>query len=251
MDGHPFPAGPTGDASSRPLKVEFSRPKRSELGAPPGPYGGRDDRGYDRGRGYDDRGRGYDDRSRGYDDRGYDRSRGYDDRGRGYGYEDRGFDDRGRGGGGGRGYDDRRDTYSRSHDDDSHRRDVHRSSGDYGRSSRAAASSGGRAVYRVLVTGLAGGASWQDLKDLGRRACRSATSGQVNFTDVKEEAGEGGRRGPLVGVIEFSCEDDMRWALKNLDGERVRGVSPAPANSRPSAGPLAGHCSLGSMLLLS
>lgn len=47
----------------------------------------------------------------------------------------------------------------------------------------------------------------QDLKDMMREA------GQVLYTDV---------RGDGTGVVEFASESDMVWALKNLDGSKMK-----------------------------
>jgi hypothetical protein len=104
-------------------------------GRPPPSYGG-----------------GYDDRDRYGGGRG-----GYDDRDRygggGYGAPRGGYDDRDRYGGGRGGYDDR---------------ERYGAPPPPGRSSAPGAL---RTDFRLIVTGL-GKASWQDLKDFGRRACR-------------------------------------------------------------------------------
>jgi splicing factor, arginine/serine-rich 1 len=59
--------------------------------------------------------------------------------------------------------------------------------------------------YRVLVHGLPGSASWQDLKDHFRRVARPT------FTDIVRE-----RDGP-VGIVEFDSEEDMDRAIRKLD----------------------------------
>eukprot|EP00051_Salpingoeca_urceolata_P020467 m.307403 g.307403 ORF g.307403 m.307403 type:complete len:337 (-) comp19628_c1_seq10:90-1100(-) len=66
---------------------------------------------------------------------------------------------------------------------------------------------GRRSDFRVSITGLPRGSSWQDVKDF----CREA--GDVLFTDIEGE----GR-----GVVEFAREDDMKWALRHLDGKEFR-----------------------------
>ncbi len=68
-----------------------------------------------------------------------------------------------------------------------------------------------RTDYRVIVTGLNPSTSWQDLKDFGKPC------GMVNFANVKMS--EGG----LVGVLEFDRLDDMREAVRRLDGAELRG----------------------------
>ncbi|KAG0352325.1 Serine/arginine-rich splicing factor 6 [Gamsiella multidivaricata] len=50
----------------------------------------------------------------------------------------------------------------------------------------------------------------QDIKDLMRKA------GEVTFADLSKERDD-------EGVVEFSSEKDVQMALKNLDGENLRG----------------------------
>lgn len=59
-----------------------------------------------------------------------------------------------------------------------------------------------RGEWRIAVSGIPRSGSWQDLKDHMRSA------GNVIYTNVD---GHGG------GVVEFSSENDMRYALKHLD----------------------------------
>eukprot|EP00922_Rhytidocystis_sp_ex-Travisia-forbesii_P049115 GHVS01073148.1.p1 GENE.GHVS01073148.1~~GHVS01073148.1.p1 ORF type:complete len:305 (-),score=33.34 GHVS01073148.1:233-1147(-) len=65
-----------------------------------------------------------------------------------------------------------------------------------------------RSDYRVHVTGLPPSASWQDLKDHMRQA------GHVGYANI-----ERGR-----GVVEYENYDDMRWAVKELDGSEFRNI---------------------------
>ncbi|CDH49946.1 alternative splicing factor asf [Lichtheimia corymbifera JMRC:FSU:9682] len=71
-----------------------------------------------------------------------------------------------------------------------------------------------RSDYRLTVENIPSGTSWQDLKDLMRKA------GEVTFADVI-------RSRPGEGVVEFAHRSDMEYALKKLDdselnGQRVR-----------------------------
>ncbi|XP_010230838.1 serine/arginine-rich splicing factor SR30 isoform X2 [Brachypodium distachyon] len=67
-----------------------------------------------------------------------------------------------------------------------------------------------RSEYRVLVDGLPSSASWQDLKDHMRRA------GDVCFSDVYREAGA------IVGIVDYTNYDDMKYAIRKLDGTEFR-----------------------------
>lgn len=60
----------------------------------------------------------------------------------------------------------------------------------------------------------------QDLKDFGREA------GDVLYTSVSSN-GDG------TGVIEFSKESHMEWALKNLDGKKFRSHMVGPIVCQP------------------
>lgn len=66
---------------------------------------------------------------------------------------------------------------------------------------------GRRSDWRVLVTHLPKGASWQDLKDFMRKA------GDVIYADV-DAYGD--------GVVEYSNEDDMEHAVRKLDDTEFR-----------------------------
>ncbi|KAG0283851.1 serine arginine-rich splicing factor [Linnemannia gamsii] len=67
-----------------------------------------------------------------------------------------------------------------------------------------------RTEYRLMVGNLAHGVSWQDIKDLMRKA------GEVTYADlVKDQDNQ--------GVVEFQTEEDVQKALKTLDGELLRG----------------------------
>lgn len=67
--------------------------------------------------------------------------------------------------------------------------------------------SGSHSDYRVTVEGLPPSLSWQQLKDFAREA------GEVIYADVDRKGG---------GIVEFRSESDMTWALKNLNGQRIR-----------------------------
>ncbi|KAJ4719451.1 putative Arginine/serine-rich splicing factor [Melia azedarach] len=67
-----------------------------------------------------------------------------------------------------------------------------------------------RTDYRVLVTGLPSSASWQDLKDHMRRA------GDVCFSQVFRD------RGGMTGIVDYTTYDDMKYAIKKLDGSEFR-----------------------------
>ncbi|KAI4999859.1 hypothetical protein ZWY2020_004448 [Hordeum vulgare] len=67
-----------------------------------------------------------------------------------------------------------------------------------------------RSEYRVMVDGLPSSASWQDLKDHMRRA------GDVCFSDVYREAGA------TVGIVDYTNYDDMKYAIRKLDGTEFR-----------------------------
>lgn len=64
-----------------------------------------------------------------------------------------------------------------------------------------------RSQYRVMVTGLPGSGSWQDLKDHMREA------GDVCFADTYKDGS---------GVVEFLRHEDMKYAIKKLDDSRFR-----------------------------
>lgn len=67
-----------------------------------------------------------------------------------------------------------------------------------------------RSEYRVIVTGLPPSASWQDLKDHMRRA------GDVCFAQVLRDG-----RG-LVGIVDYTNYDDMKYAIRKLDDSEFR-----------------------------
>ena len=62
-------------------------------------------------------------------------------------------------------------------------------------------------VYFTFFAGLPSTGSWQDLKDHMRAA------GDVCYADVYRDC---------TGVVEYVNEDDMRYAVKNLDDSRFR-----------------------------
>ncbi|PKK65382.1 hypothetical protein RhiirC2_755113 [Rhizophagus irregularis] len=64
--------------------------------------------------------------------------------------------------------------------------------------------------YRLIVENLSSSCSWQDLKDLMRKA------GEVTFADChKDRDGE--------GVVEFSSYEDMKNAIRKLDDTELKG----------------------------
>lgn len=64
---------------------------------------------------------------------------------------------------------------------------------------------------RVIVKNLPSKTTWQDLKDYMRKA------GRVTFADIlKDQGGE--------GVVEFAKREDMKYALRQLDGGRLNGA---------------------------
>jgi len=71
---------------------------------------------------------------------------------------------------------------------------------------------GKRFKWRLKVKGLDSRTSWQDLKDFAREA------GDVAFTDVTTE------RGKRIGIIEYTNEDDMVYAIKKLDDTKLDGA---------------------------
>ncbi|GLT38005.1 hypothetical protein SLA2020_122810 [Shorea laevis] len=64
--------------------------------------------------------------------------------------------------------------------------------------------------YRVLVTGLPSSASWQDLKDHMRKA------GDVCFSQVFRD------REGMTGIVDYTNYDDMKYAIRKLDGSKFR-----------------------------
>jgi len=66
-----------------------------------------------------------------------------------------------------------------------------------------------RGDFRIIVSGIPEGGSWQDLKDF----CRAGGCGNVAFADVKN--GE--------GVAEFNSEAEMERAIKSLDDTKFKG----------------------------
>ncbi|XP_060065026.1 serine/arginine-rich splicing factor 1A-like [Ylistrum balloti] len=64
-----------------------------------------------------------------------------------------------------------------------------------------------RSEYRVLVSGLPGSGSWQDLKDHMREA------GDVCYADTYKDG---------TGVVEFLRKEDMQYAVQNLDDSKFR-----------------------------
>ncbi|KAI9496948.1 hypothetical protein BDB00DRAFT_806133 [Zychaea mexicana] len=68
-----------------------------------------------------------------------------------------------------------------------------------------------RSSYRLIVENIPSGTSWQDLKDMMRKA------GEVTFADVI-------RSRPGEGVVEFAHSSDMKYALKSLNDSELNGA---------------------------
>ncbi|KAI6653175.1 Keratin 5-like protein [Oopsacas minuta] len=67
-----------------------------------------------------------------------------------------------------------------------------------------------RTEYRVVVENLSSRVSWQDLKDFMRVA------GRISYADAhRKRVGE--------GIVEFMAYDDMKTALRKLDGQELHG----------------------------
>jgi len=66
--------------------------------------------------------------------------------------------------------------------------------------------------YRISVTNLPSGCSWQDLKDHFRQV------GEVCFSDVRRD-----RDGREYGIVEFKNYDDMKDAVKKFDRSNMKG----------------------------
>ncbi|KAI7849704.1 hypothetical protein BDC45DRAFT_546832 [Circinella umbellata] len=65
-------------------------------------------------------------------------------------------------------------------------------------------------VNRLVVKNITPESTWQDLKDLMKKA------GRVTFADIlKDRDGE--------GVVEFAHREDMKYALRELDNARLNG----------------------------
>ena len=69
-----------------------------------------------------------------------------------------------------------------------------------------------RTEFRVVVENLSSRVSWQDLKDFMRVA------GRISYADAhRKRVGE--------GIVEFMSYDDMKTALRKLDGQELHGRS--------------------------
>ncbi|GAA6012782.1 hypothetical protein JCM10207_005358 [Rhodosporidiobolus poonsookiae] len=77
--------------------------------------------------------------------------------------------------------------------------------------------------YRLTISNLRDGTSWQDLKDFGRQV------GSVSFADVD-------RRDPSIGFIEFGSRRDADEAIDRLSGKECNGAIVTVAEDR-DAGP--------------
>jgi len=69
-----------------------------------------------------------------------------------------------------------------------------------------------RGEYRARIEGLPRDSSWQDLKDHFRRVSEAV------FTDVVRD-----RSGRAKGIVEFRTSEDLKKAIKELDGSSLRG----------------------------
>ncbi|GAA5853194.1 hypothetical protein JCM8547_000236 [Rhodosporidiobolus lusitaniae] len=82
--------------------------------------------------------------------------------------------------------------------------------------------------YRLVVSGLAQGTSWQELKDFGR------TIGNVSFADVD-------RSDPNIGFIEFSSRRDADDAISSLSGKDLNGSTVTLSEDRNAPAPRGGY----------
>ncbi|KAG9297683.1 hypothetical protein G9A89_011198 [Geosiphon pyriformis] len=107
--------------------------------------------------------------------------------------------------------DDRRDRdRDERRDRDRDRDDRRRDDRDRDRGSSRFAPPQRNPQYRLIVENLSSSCSWQDLKDLMRKA------GEVTFADChKDRDGE--------GVVEFSSYEDMKNAIRKLDDTDLKG----------------------------
>ncbi|CAO3616465.1 unnamed protein product [Cunninghamella blakesleeana] len=82
-----------------------------------------------------------------------------------------------------------------------------------------------RESYRLIVKNIPPKTTWQDLKDMMKKA------GRVTFADILKDSDE--------GIVEFSRRDDMKYALSRynntkLNGQRVTLEEPGRRGSRSS-----------------
>ncbi|KAI8093071.1 uncharacterized protein BX664DRAFT_328856 [Halteromyces radiatus] len=63
--------------------------------------------------------------------------------------------------------------------------------------------------YRLIVKDIPPNTTWQDLKDLMKKA------GRVTFADILKNTDE--------GIVEFAHRSDMQYALRKLDNSRLNG----------------------------
>lgn len=67
-----------------------------------------------------------------------------------------------------------------------------------------------RTDFRIIIENLSSRVSWQDLKDFMRSA------GRISYADAhRKKTGE--------GIVEFTCYEDMKNALRKLDGSELNG----------------------------
>eukprot|EP01124_Arcella_intermedia_P033591 TRINITY_DN808_c0_g1_i2.p1 TRINITY_DN808_c0_g1~~TRINITY_DN808_c0_g1_i2.p1 ORF type:complete len:346 (+),score=38.56 TRINITY_DN808_c0_g1_i2:44-1081(+) len=205
------------------IAVEFSRGRK---GRDFDRDGDRDRDRRSRERDYDDRDRDRDRRSRDRDsDRDRDRERERErerDRDRDYDDRDRYRRDRER---------DRERERDRDYEDrDRSRRTRDRDDRDRDRGRRHSSRSSRysppyNTEYRVTISNLPQGCSWQDLKDHFRQA------GDVCFADVRRD-----RDGKEVGRVEYKKLDDMKEALRKFDNSRFNGSVIAVTSEYDSKG---------------
>lgn len=67
-----------------------------------------------------------------------------------------------------------------------------------------------RTKYRLIVENLSSQVGWRDLKDLMRKI------GEVTYADCHKEC-------PNQGVVDFASRDDLKYAIKKLDGTKLSG----------------------------
>ncbi|MCJ1444018.1 MAG: hypothetical protein MMC23_004518 [Stictis urceolatum] len=70
-----------------------------------------------------------------------------------------------------------------------------------------------RTAFRMQLTGLAEGTSWQDLKDFARRSGLDVVYSEV------------GRERDGRGFVEFETSSDLKAAVEKLDGQEFKGTS--------------------------
>ncbi|GAA6060161.1 hypothetical protein JCM10212_005162 [Sporobolomyces blumeae] len=78
--------------------------------------------------------------------------------------------------------------------------------------------------YRLIVSNLREGTSWQDLKDFARQI------GNCSFSDVD-------RRDPTIGYVEYALRGDSEEAIRRLNGTELNGVTVTVAEDESAPRP--------------